>query len=97
MPRDTRSTTKLQQFINLTDLPADCVAAPTAYIAPRPNTKPVGRFNGSAYYHRHDVLPLRTREDWQRVGRKVKSGEKPLAVRGVEPAEVEVFAEWQTA
>jgi hypothetical protein len=84
----------MKEFNTATEIPPDCVLAPTIIFAPRPGTKPVGRFDGNLFYQRNDVSTLLTAEQWQERGRKVKLGEKPLAHRGTEP--LAVYSDWQT-
>jgi hypothetical protein len=85
----------MKQFRTPADIPAGCLVAPSAYYAPRPGAKPVGGFEGGVYYQRKDVSELKSKSDWQRLGRKVKAGQSPLAERGG-PETVAVYAEWQT-
>ncbi len=85
-----------KRFSDLKDVPIGCIAAPTAYFAPRPEAKPVGQFNGTAFYYRAAVSPLRTPDKWKREGRTIKAGEKPFATRGGGPEPEDVFADWQT-
>jgi hypothetical protein len=85
----------MKQFRTPADIPAGSLVAPSAYYAPRPGAKPVGGFEGSLYFQRKDVSELKSKIEWQRAGRKIKSGEKPIAERGG-PEMTAVFAEWQT-
>jgi hypothetical protein len=84
----------MKQFKSVTEIPQDCIAAPTAYTAPRPGTKPAGSFNGNLFYSRRDVSALLTADQLRQQGRKIKAGAKPLAHRGAEP--IGVYADWQT-
>lgn len=94
--RTSPGSPAMKQFLSVTDIPADCVVAPTAYCAPRPGSKPVGTFEGQRLFHRTAVSELRSKDDWKKLGRKVKSGEQPVAHRG-SPEQVGVFGDWQTA
>jgi hypothetical protein len=85
----------MKQFRTPLDIPPDCLVAPSAYYAPRPGAKPVGGFEKEVYYHRKDVSELKSKAEWQRLGRKVKSGATPITERGV-PEPTAVFAQWQT-
>jgi hypothetical protein len=84
-----------KQFRTPSEIPPGCIVAPSAYFVPRPGAKPVGEFDSEVYYNRNDVSELKSKEEWQRVGRKVKSRQSPLAERGM-PEPLPVFAEWQT-
>jgi hypothetical protein len=68
--------------------------APTAYAAPRPDTKPAGSFNGNFFYSRRDVSTLLTADQWRRQGRTIKAEAKPITHRGLDP--LGVYADWQT-
>jgi hypothetical protein len=85
----------MKQFRTPADIPAGCLVAPSAYYAPRPGAKAVGGFENGVYYQRKDVSELKSKTEWQRLGRKIKNGQKPLAVRGG-PEPMAVFADWQT-
>jgi hypothetical protein len=84
----------MKEFESVAEIPQNCIAAPTAYSAPRPGTKPAGRFNGNLFYIRRDVSALLTADQWREQGLKIKAGENPLAHRGAEP--LGVYADWQT-
>ena len=85
----------MKHFAAPSEIPFDCVAAPTAYSAPRPGARPVGEFKGLTFYHRKDTGLLRTATEWKLLGRVVKLGEKPPGSRML-PDAGPVFAEWQT-
>lgn len=38
----------------------------------------IGKFRGEAVYPRSNVVPLKTSENWIRIGRRVKEGEQPM-------------------
>jgi hypothetical protein len=40
--------------------------------------KEIGKFRGESVYPRANVLPLKSAENWMRVGRKVKEGCQPM-------------------
>jgi hypothetical protein len=85
----------MKKFKAAVDIPPHCIVAPSACFAPRPGKKPAGSFEGNLYFARDAVSELLTKDEWRKLGRKVKSGEKPLAQRGdVQP--LPVFADWQT-
>ncbi len=85
----------MKQFLSVTDIPSDCVVAPTAYCAPRPGARAVGTFEGMKLYQRSAVSELHSKEEWKKRGRKIKSGEEPVAQRG-SPEQYGVFGDWQT-
>jgi hypothetical protein len=85
----------MRKFESLNEVPPDCVVAPTAYWAPRPDAKCVGEFQGQTLFKRADVGQLRTVAEWQALRREVKANEEPLAERGF-PEREPVYAEWQT-
>jgi hypothetical protein len=85
----------MKRFKTVTEIPRDGIVAPSLFFAPRQGSKPIGSMNGWRYYCRQDVSELRTRRDWERDGRTIKAGEKPLVKRReVDP--VGVYADWQT-
>ena len=85
----------MKRFKNLTEVPRDCIVAPSIFFAPRPGSKPIGSFSGTKFFDRRDVSELRTIGDWKRDGRKIKAREKPLAQRGSTDPEG-IYAIWQT-
>jgi hypothetical protein len=87
---------EMKKFLSLAEIPIDCVAAPSAYYAPRPGAEPVGRLDGMVFYLRSSVGELQSKEDWAKLGRKVNARERPLARRG-SPEPFGVYAEWQTS
>jgi hypothetical protein len=90
-----RQSKQSKHFRTPSEIPAGCIVAPSAYFMPRPGARPVGEFDREMYYNRKDVSELRSKDEWQRLGRKVKARQTPMAERGV-PEPVAVFAEWQT-
>ena len=92
---EQQAVSQMKRFQIVSETPADCVAAPSIYFAPRPGKKPVGSFNGGLFFARTDVSELRPATDWRRDGRTIKAGEKPLMKRGsIDP--IGVYADWQT-
>ena len=85
----------VKQFRTPVDIPAGCLVAPSAFYVPRPRAKPVGQFDSDVYYNRKDVSELKSKDEWHKLGRKVKARQEPLAERGV-PEPLALFAEWQT-
>jgi hypothetical protein len=85
----------VKQFRTPSEIPAGCIVAPSAYYVPRPGARAVGAFDSEVYYNRKDVSELKSKDEWHRLGRKVKARQTPLAERGT-PEPLAVFAEWQT-
>ena len=83
----------MKEFITASEIPSDCVVAPTILFAPRPGTKPVGRFDDNLFYRRADVSTLLTADQWRNRGQKLKAGEMLIANRGADS--IGVYAEWQ--
>lgn len=38
----------------------------------------IGKFRGESVYRRANVVPCKTAENWQRIGRRVKERQEPL-------------------
>ena len=85
----------MKRFTSASDVPDNCIVAPTAYFAPRPGAKSVGSFEGMRFFRRADVSESLPETDWRIRGRKIKAREQPLAHRGC-PEPITVYAEWQT-
>jgi hypothetical protein len=94
--RIRREPTKMKRFLSIAEIPIDCVVAPSAFYSPRPEAEPVGRLDGMIFYSRSNVGELQSREEWKKLGRRVRAGEQPLARRGA-PEPFGVYAEWQTS
>ena len=82
----------MRKFKSITDIPPDCLVAPSAYYAPRPGKKPAGRFEGGTLFERNNVSELLDADAWKALGRKIKPGETPIAHRFL----IAVYADWQT-
>jgi hypothetical protein len=85
----------VKHFRTPSEIPPGCIVAPSAYYAPRPGARAIGAFDSEVYYNRKDVSELKSKDEWHRLGRKVKARQEPLAERGT-PEPLAVFAEWQT-
>jgi hypothetical protein len=85
----------MKRFTSVSDIPDNCIMAPTANFAPRHGAKSVGNFEGMRFFRRTDVSELLPEKDWRIRGRKIKTREQPLAHRGC-PKPIAVYAEWQT-
>ena len=85
----------VKQFRTPLEIPAGCLVAPTRLLRASSCAKPVGQFDSDVYYNRKDVSELKSKDEWHKLGRKVKARQEPLAERGV-PEPLALFAEWQT-
>ena len=82
----------MREFKSIADVPRECLVAPSAFYAPRPGKKPVGRFEDRTFFERSDVSQLLDADAWRALGRKLKPGETPIAHRFL----IAVYADWQT-